>query len=65
LRAFTYNLALELAPEFGVEPSKDVRRVAVSSKRDIKRINQSDDVLLMPGPVVNRRYGFNIYSGDQ
>ena len=61
LRAFTYNLALELAPEFGVEPSKDVRRIASVSKRDIKRINNPNDVMSMPAALsgVGR---YNLYT---
>ena len=45
LRAFRYNLACELAPEFGVEPSPQVQRIAMTSKRDLKRINNPDDVM--------------------
>lgn len=57
LRAFTYNLALELAPEFGVEPSKDVRRIAMTSKRNLKRINDPADLLDMPFNLpANGRY---------
>ena len=48
LRAFTYNLAMEFAPEFGVEPSPQVQRIAMTSKRDLKRINNPDDVMALP-----------------
>lgn len=38
-RALRYNLALELAPEFGREPSALVVQAAMDSKADIQRIN--------------------------
>ena len=63
LRAFAYNLALEIAPEFGVQPSQDVRRIAVTSKRNLKRINNPDDVLVIPAPMLGLGR-FNVYSGD-
>ncbi len=52
LRAFRYNLACELAPEFGVEPSARVLRIADVSKRNLKRINNPNDVLAMPTALV-------------
>ena len=64
LRAFTYNLAMEFAPEFGVEPSPQVTRIAMTSKRDLKRINNPDDVMSMPYAIVASRQRFNIYSGN-
>jgi hypothetical protein len=64
LRAFTYNLAMEFAPEFGVEPSPQVQRIAMTSKRDLKRINNPDDVMSMPYAIVATRQRFNIYSGN-
>ena len=64
LRAFRYNLACELAPEFGVEPSSQVRRIAMYSKRDLKRINNPDDVMAMPAAMIINRPRFNIYSGN-
>lgn len=53
LRAFRYNLACELAPEFGVEPSPRVIRIADVSKRNLKRINNPMDVLAIPATLVN------------
>ena len=64
LRAFVYNLAMELAPEFGVEPSAQVQRIAMTSKRNLKRINNPDDVMSMPYSIVATRQKFNIYSGN-
>jgi len=64
LRAFRYNLACELAPEFGVEPSPQVQRIAMTSKRDLKRINNPDDVMAIPYPLIARRHRYNIYSGS-
>jgi hypothetical protein len=63
LRAFTYSLAMEIAPEFGVEPSPQVQRIAMTSKRDLKRINNPDDVMSMPYALVATRQRFNIYAG--
>ena len=64
LRAFTYNLAMEFAPEMGVEPSPQVQRIAMTSKRDLKRINNPDDVMSMPYAIVATRQRYNIYAGN-
>jgi hypothetical protein len=64
LRAFVYNLACELAPEFGVEPSLQVQRIAMSSKRNLKRINNPNDVMSMPYGIVANRQRYNIYAGN-
>jgi hypothetical protein len=64
LRAFTYNLAMEIAPEFGVEPSPQVQRIAMTSKRNLKRINNPDDVMSMPYSLVATRQRYNIYAGN-
>jgi hypothetical protein len=64
LRAFTYNLAMEIAPEFGIEPSPQVTRIAMTSKRDLKRINNPDDVMALPYALVANRQRFNIYAGN-
>jgi hypothetical protein len=64
LRAFTYNLAMEIAPEFGVEPSEQVKRIAMTSKRNLKRINNPDDVMAMPYSLVATRQRFNVYAGN-
>ena len=64
LRAFTYNLAMEIAPEFGVEPSNQVKRIAMTSKRNLKRINNPDDVMALPYAIVATRQRYNIYAGN-
>jgi hypothetical protein len=64
LRAFRYNLACEIAPEFGVEPSPTVMRVAMTSKRNLKRINNPDDIMSMPYSIVATRQRFNIFAGN-
>jgi hypothetical protein len=64
LRAFRYNLACELAPEFGVEPSPQVQRLAMTSKRNLKRINNPDDIMSMPYSLVATRQRYNIFAGN-
>jgi len=64
LRAFRYNLACEIAAEFGVEPSPQVSRIAMTSKRDIKRINNPDDIMSLPYSIVGTRQRYNIFAGN-
>jgi hypothetical protein len=64
LRAFRFNLACEIAAEFGVEPPPSVQRIAMTSKRNIKRINNPDDVMSLPYSIVATRQRFNIYAGN-
>ena len=64
LRCFRYNLACELAPEFGTEPSRQVARIAMTSKRNLKRINNPDDIMALPYSIVGTRQRFNIFAGN-
>ena len=64
LRAFKYNLACEIALEFGVEPSPTVSRIAMASKRNLKRINNPDDIMSLPYSIVATRQRFNIFAGN-
>lgn len=52
-RAFQFNLALELAPQYGIEPSPMILRTAEESKRALYPINAEVGRLnLMPGRAV-------------
>ena len=64
LRAFKYNLACEIAPEFGVEPSPQIMRIAMTSKRNLKRINNPEDIMSLPYAIVATRQRFNVYAGN-
>ena len=64
LRAFRYNLAMEIAPEFGVEPSPQVIRIAMTSKRNLKRVNNPNDLMAIPYPIVATRQRYNIYANN-
>ena len=64
LRAFRYNLACEIAPEFGVEPAPQVQRIAMASKRNLKRINNPNDILSMPYSIIATRQRYNIFAGN-
>jgi hypothetical protein len=64
LRAFKYNLACEIASEFGVEPSAQVSRIAMASKRNLKRINNPGDIMSLPYSIVGTRQRYNIFAGN-
>ena len=64
LRCFKYNLACEIANEFGVEPPPNVARIAMTSKRNLKRINNPDDIMSLPYSIVGTRQRFNIFAGN-
>jgi len=64
LRAFRYNLACEMAPEFGVEPTPTVSRIAMASKRNLKRINNPGDIMALPYSIVGTRQRYNIFASN-
>lgn len=63
-RAFKYNLAVEIANEFGVEAPISTQRIAIASKRNLKRINNPDDVMALPYAIVSNNRRYNIYAGN-
>jgi hypothetical protein len=64
LRAYRYNLAVEIASEFGIEVPQKVSRIAELSKRTIKRINNPQNLMVMPYSLIGRRNtDFNVYNG--
>lgn len=64
LRAFRFNLACEIATEFGVEPPRNVARIAMTSKRTVKRINDPLDIMSIPYAIVGTRQRFNVFAGN-
>ena len=63
LRAIRSNLAIEIASNFGVEAPPSVRKAAMDSKRNLKRVHAPNDVLAMPRNILRRTGQGNIY-GD-
>ena len=63
IRAIRANLAIEIASQFGVEAPQSVRIAAIQSKRNLKRVNNPNDVLSMPSSILRRIGQGNIY-GD-
>lgn len=64
IRAFRYNLACEIAAEFGVEPPPTVQKNAWLSLRLIKRTNSKNNrtgIMRLPSPLVSSTS--NIYEG--
>lgn len=59
LRAFKFAMAVELAPEFGMDAPAQVTRLAAVSKRAIRRLNV--DVPQLNADLRNGR--FSIYTG--
>ena len=64
IRALKYNLAVDIAPEYGQEPSNTVFGVAVSSKADIKRINIKPDYLKSDAAALVNGKPFNWLTGE-
>lgn len=63
LRALQYNLAVEMAPEFGREAPPTVKLTAINSIRQIKKANSSVPIFDMPGGVPGVRMGGGLGGG--
>lgn len=61
-RALRTNLAVELAPEYGVSPSNELLGQAAESKANVKRLNMQPSIM-RPDPTVSGG-PFNLVSGD-
>ncbi len=58
-RGLQYNLAIEIAPSFGVTPSATLMKLAAESKGSLKKINYDVKRLQFPSNLVDRRaYGY-------
>ena len=64
LRAFKYNLACEIAAEYGMEPPPRVQTIALASKRALKRVNNPNDIMSIPYSIVGTRQRFSIFAGN-
>lgn len=61
--AIKYNLAIELAPEYGAGIPQELYRNAVSAKANIKRNNTETPLMEFETEMINGtnyRYGYNI-----
>lgn len=61
-KALRYNLAVELAPEYGKAPSNEVLMGAIESKEIIKRKNQNLMLSVTDAPTHRRHY--NIFTDE-
>ena len=63
-RTLAYNLALEIAPEYGKRPSAEVVAIAAASKGDMKRSNERMEEMYVDNAILRRGNGnFNWRTG--
>jgi hypothetical protein len=63
-KALRYNLALELAPEYGREPSPLVLAEAIASKETLKRMNSKPNLMTIDAAALSHESTFNYLTGD-
>jgi hypothetical protein len=64
-RALRYNLAIELAPEFGKSVSPEIAQVAEESKANLKSANRRDIYMTCDGAaLMNKKRSYNILADD-
>lgn len=63
-KALRYGLALELAPEYGTEPSQLVALQAIESKESIKRMNIKPQLLEVDAAATDRNSAWNWMTGE-
>jgi hypothetical protein len=61
-RALVYNLATEIAPDYGVSPLPAVERTAMGSKRLVKSLNTLPAVLSVDEALAPRGGSYDVYS---
>lgn len=60
-RFIRYGLAMELAPEFGVEPSGTVKITAAKARRSLQAVNGQNAVLDLPANLPGTRRGLSYW----
>lgn len=63
MRALRYNLAVDLAPEYGISIAPEIAQIAQESKANIKRMNKKPRYLLSD-PALSRGGGFDYRTGE-
>lgn len=65
LRALRYNLAVELAPEYGLDAPVSVQKTAINAKKSIKgsNYNRVDMAMDLPQAVLSGKKKSNIFIG--
>jgi hypothetical protein len=63
-RMLRFNLAVDLGPEYGVQPREDVIAIAMQSKAAVKRMNNKPLFLNTDPMLSDQRTGWNWRTGD-
>lgn len=63
-RMLEFNLAIDLAPEYGMEPSGAIQKVAMESKANLKRTNSKEWILGSEAADLTNQPVWDYYTGD-